>query len=84
MILQTPNHQPSSRLQVFLQYLLPVLSSAAVEADEHVCVAYANHLGSLAQVPYFLHFEPSLDALNLRSDAISPTKILSQVSTWAS
>ncbi|KAJ1487266.1 hypothetical protein T484DRAFT_1787214, partial [Baffinella frigidus] len=40
---------PISERQVFLQYLLPVLSSAAVEADEHVCVAYAAHLGSLAQ-----------------------------------
>ena len=29
------------------------------------------------QVPYIFHFEPSLDALSVRSDVISPTKILS-------
>ena len=30
------------------------------------------------QIPYILHFEPSLDALSLRSDVISSTKILFQ------
>jgi len=29
------------------------------------------------QVPQILHFEPSLDALSLRSDVISSIKILS-------
>jgi len=28
------------------------------------------------QVPYFLHFEPSLDAFNLRSDVISSLKMI--------
>ena len=31
------------------------------------------------QVPYILHFEPSLDALSSRSNVISSIKILSQV-----
>lgn len=40
---------PASERQVFLQYLLPVLSSAAADAEEHAAVAYAKHLGSLAR-----------------------------------
>ena len=35
--------------------------------------APARHL----ELPYLLHFEPSLDALSLRSDVISSPKILS-------
>ena len=33
------------------------------------------------EVPYFLHFEPSLDALSLRSDVISSIEILSILSS---
>ena len=34
-------------------------------------------LAFVSSVPYFLHIEPSLDALSLRSDVISLIQILS-------